>query len=98
MPAWGARPGCPSDQKGGSVRRLTGVSILFAALTALLVMWGGSAAATQAGSPPRADRSGSAEFGDEQLGPNITECPQAGIEDRSLRQTRPDEVEQLSER
>ncbi len=71
---------------------------MFVALTAMLVMWGGSAAATNGGKSDRAELSGSREFGDEELGSNITECPQAGIDDNSLRRTERDAVERLSER
>ena len=42
--------------------------------------------------------SGAREFGDEPLGANITECPQAGLDDRSLRRTDRDQVERLSDR
>lgn len=80
------------------MKKLAGVSILFVVLTAMLVMWGGSAAATNGESSNRAEMSGAREFGDEELGANITECPQAGIDDRSLRRTERDEVERLSER
>jgi hypothetical protein len=80
------------------MKKLAGVSIVFAALTAMLVMWGGSAAATNGGNSNRAEMSGTRDFGDEELGSNITECPQAGIDDESLRRTEPDEVERLSER
>lgn len=71
---------------------------MFAALTAMLVVWGGSAAATNGESSNRAERSGAWTFGDEPLGANITECPQAGIENRSLRRTERDQVERLSDR
>ncbi len=87
------------------MRRLTGVWALLAALVALLVL-GGSAAAHSSGSTGRdfptgaksADVSGGVEFGDVALGANITECPQAGIRDRSLRRTDEDAVERLSDR
>jgi hypothetical protein len=72
--------------------------MLFGALMAMVVMWGGTAAATSGGKGAGAQVSGAREFGDETLGSNITECPQAGITDRSLRRTEPDAVEQLSER
>jgi len=70
---------------------------LFAALTAMLVVWGGTAAATGGGGF-HAPMSGAAEFGDVELGTNITECPQAGIRDRSLRRRERDEVERISDR
>jgi hypothetical protein len=89
----GAKPG-----KGERLKRLVGVSILFAVLMAMVVMWGGTATAINGGKGAGAQVSGARDFGDETLGSNITECPQAGITDRSLRRTEPDAVEQLSER
>ena len=81
------------------MKRLAGTTIVLAALTAMLVVWGGSAAATSSSIPAKSPHlSGAVEFGDEALGSNITECPQAGITDRSLRRTEPDAVEKLSER
>ncbi len=80
------------------MKKLAGIFTVFAVLMAMAVMWGGTASATSSGNGPRADRSGSHEFGDVELGTNITECPQAGIDDRSLRRTERDEVERLSER
>ena len=94
LPAW-VRAGC---QGRGGMKKLAGVSIVFVALTAMLVVWGGSAVATNGDNSNRAQMSGSREFGDEELGTNITECPQAGIDDNSLRRTKRDEVERLSER
>ncbi len=71
------------------MRKLIGVSIVFGALMAMVVVWGGTAAAT--GSPLNgAQLSGAREFGDEPLGTNITECPQAGIDNQSLRRTQRD--------
>ena len=64
-----------------------------------MVIWGGTAAATGSDKTgAEAQVSGAREFGDEALGSNITECPQAGIDDQSLRRAAPDAVEQLSER
>ena len=81
------------------MKRLAGTTFVLAALTAMLVVWGGSAAATSSSIPAKSPHfSGAVEFGDEALGSNITECPQAGITDQSLRQTEPDAVERLSER
>ncbi len=71
---------------------------MFVALTAMLVVWGGSAVATNGDNSNRAQMSGAREYGDEELGSNITECPQAGIDDNSLRRTERDAVERLSER
>jgi hypothetical protein len=73
---------------------------VFAALTAVMVVWGGAAAATSgstiAAKSPQL--SGAWEFGDEARGANISECPQAGIDDQSLRRTERDAVERLSDR
>ena len=53
---------------------------MFAALTAMMVVWGGSAAATSSSIPAKSPQlSGAWEFGDEAIGSNITECPQAGL-------------------
>ena len=71
--------------------------MLFAALMAVTVVWGGTAVAT-GGNSSRAEQSGAREFGDQPLGANITECPQAGIDDQSLRRTERDRVERLSDR
>ena len=87
------------------MKRLSGVWFLLAALIALLVL-GGTAAAHSSGTDSRdfptgaksPDVSGGVEFGDVALGGNITECPQAGIRDRSLRRTGEDAVERLSDR
>jgi hypothetical protein len=87
------------------LKRLSGVWFLLAALIALLVL-GGTAAAHSSGTDSRdfptgaksPDVSGGVEFGDVALGGNITECPQAGIRDRSLRRTGEDAVERLSDR
>ena len=87
------------------MRRLLGVWALLAALVALLVL-GGTAAAHSSGIGSRdfptgaksADVSGGVEFGDVALGARISECPQAGIRDRSLRRTEPDAVERRSDR
>ncbi len=66
---------------------------------AMVVMWGGTAAATSGGKAGAgAQLSGAREFGDEVLGSNITECPQAGLNNQSLRRTEPDAVEELSDR
>ena len=72
---------------------------MLAALTAMLVVWGGSAAATSSSIPTKSPQlSGAVEFGDEILGSNITECPQAGLNNQSLRRTERDDVERLSDR
>ena len=72
----------------------------FGVLLTTMVMWGGTAAATSSSGKTGAGAqvSGAREFGDEVLGSNITECPQAGLNNQSLRRTEPDEVEELSER
>ena len=90
----GAKPG-----KGERLKRLVGVSILFGVLMAMVVMWGGSAAATSSSIPTKSPQlSGAVEFGDEILGSNITECPQAGLNNQSLRRTERDDVERRSDR
>ena len=65
----------------------------------MVVIWGGSAAATSSKSPAKGpEMSGAWTFGDEARGANISECPQAGLNDQSLRRTERDEVERLSDR
>jgi hypothetical protein len=72
---------------------------VFAALTAMMVVWGGAAAATSSSIPAKSPQlSGAREFGDEAMGANITECPQAGLDNQSLRLTDRDAVERLSDR
>jgi hypothetical protein len=70
---------------------------VFGALMAMLVIWGGTAAA-KGGNQTPAPMSGARDFDDVELGSNITECPQAGIDNQSLRRTERDQVERLSER
>ena len=103
--AWRASGWRAINGRERRLRRLTGVWALLAALVALLVL-GGTAAAHSSGTTGRdfptgaksADVSGGVEFGGVALGANITECPQAGIRDRSLRRTDEDAVERLSDR
>ena len=72
---------------------------MFAALTVMMVVWGGAAAATSSSIPAKSPQlSGAWEFGDEARGANITECPQAGLDNQSLRRTDRDAVERLSDR
>jgi hypothetical protein len=86
-------------------RRLLGVWPFLAALVALLVL-GGTAGAHSSGINSRdfptgakaAAVSGGVEFDGVDLGTNITECPQAGIRNRSLRRTARDAVERRSDR
>jgi hypothetical protein len=73
--------------------------VAFGVLLTMLVMWGGTAAAINGGKASAGPQmSGAREFGDEVLGANITECPQAGLNNQSLRRTEPDEVEERSDR
>jgi hypothetical protein len=53
-----------------------------AALAALLLTWGGTAAGASDDGDLRADLSGAAEFRDVDFGTDVTECPQAGLRHR----------------
>jgi hypothetical protein len=69
-------------------KRTLGLLVAFAGLAAFLVLWAGSAAAIE--DPPFADDeddttavSGPLDFRDASGGTSLTECPQAGLRDRT---------------
>jgi hypothetical protein len=81
------------------MRRLQTVAVLMSAIAAI-VLSAGSAAGGPGETGAKAEVSGTAEFRDVNLGTQITECPQAGMntEPRPLDRRDRDEVERLSDR